>query len=114
MTHETIQSQVLSQDPLPSIDTVFALLKGDDRKHVMLGKDQPTPSQDQSTLVIVKEGLVVLVVTVMIVVVVMKIEEVDVVEVKKKKKKPNSIVHTMGRIGHPRILLGFNCKAATM
>lgn len=86
MTHETIQSQVLSQDPLPSIDTVFALLKGQDRRLVMLGKDQPTPSLDQSTLVIVKEGLLVLVVTVRIVVAVMKIEEVDVVEVKKKNQ----------------------------
>lgn len=68
------------------IDTVFALIKGEDRRLVMLGKDQPTPSQDQSTLVIVKEGLVVLVVRVMIVAVVMKIEEVDVVEGKKKTK----------------------------
>lgn len=45
----TVRAQLLSQDHLPSIGTVFALFQ-EDRRHVMLEPEPQLPSQDQSTL----------------------------------------------------------------
>lgn len=50
-------SQFLSQDPLPMIGTAFALLqREEDHKCVMLGKDQTSPSQERSALVVNEGG----------------------------------------------------------
>lgn len=69
-------AQVLSQDHLPSLGIVFVLLQGEqDRRQVMLEKDQTSLSQERYDLV-ANEGGVVVVAEVLAV----EVEGVDVEE----------------------------------
>lgn len=55
--YETVRGQVLSQDPLPSVSDVFTLLQSEeDRRRVMLVKDQTSSSQERSALVVNEWG----------------------------------------------------------
>lgn len=102
----------LSHDLLPSIDTVFTLLQEEEcHRLVVLGKDQPPPSQERSAIVIiiflsffewgvwgVRLELVdkvygAIVMVVVTVVMDMDMEEVDTVEVKTMLTETKFIVH---------------------
>lgn len=57
LEYETVRAQVLSRDPIPPIGAVFALLqREEDRKHVMLEMDQPSPPPQERSALVINEG----------------------------------------------------------